>query len=112
MHSLPVPALLSGSDPSTKAPTPTLARPRVAALPAHLLHVSQISRKHRRLTARFATAIQDYTARAEHRSVLGDPADPNLKVSLPAGIAHHLGTAQHRGELGTQRDPADLAFRN
>ncbi len=83
--------------------------PAVAALAAHLLCISRISREHRRLTAAFACAIQDYTARVERRPVGGDPADPRLKVPVPAGITHHLETAQRHGELGTQRDAADLA---
>jgi AcrR family transcriptional regulator len=93
------------------------AEPDVPGLPgvctrglaAHLWRISHIARRHQPLTAAFACAVQEYTARVRHRPPAEGPDDPRISTRVPHRIAVLLAAAQRSGELGRQRDPVDLA---
>lgn len=99
----------TGPDGVTAGEGPRLPGVRTEALAAHLRRISRVARRHRALTAAFACAVQDYTARVQHRPSASDPEDPRLTTPVPERIAVLLDAAQRSGELGHQRDPADLA---
>ncbi|GAA2876816.1 hypothetical protein GCM10010472_38050 [Pseudonocardia halophobica] len=88
---------------------PPLPGARTEALAAHLRRISRVARRQQALTAAFACAVQDYTARVQRRPSAPDPEDPRLGTPVPEPIAVLLDAAQRSGELGHQRDPADLA---
>ncbi|MFC5948837.1 TetR family transcriptional regulator [Pseudonocardia lutea] len=103
-----------GLDDGAAAPgdapgVPGLQGARTRELAAHLRRISHIARRHQPLTAAFAGAVQEYTARVQRRPSARDFDDPRLSTPVPDRIAVLLDAAQREGELGRQRDPADLA---
>ena len=94
---------------TTTGEGPPLPGARTEALAAHLRRISRVARRHQALTAAFACAVQDYTARVQRPPVAPDPEDPRLGTPVPEPIAVLLDAGQRSGELGHQRDPADLA---
>ncbi|MFR9805948.1 TetR/AcrR family transcriptional regulator [Pseudonocardia sp. RS010] len=88
---------------------PALPGARTRALAVHLHRISRVARRHRALTAAFACAVQEYTARVRRPPSPGDPDDPRLSTPVSERIASLLDAGQRSGELGRQRDPADLA---
>ncbi|MCE3551057.1 TetR/AcrR family transcriptional regulator; helix-turn-helix transcriptional regulator [Pseudonocardia sp. RS11V-5] len=88
---------------------PPLPGARTEDLAAHLRRISRVARRYRALTAAFAGAVQEYTARVGRGPSPLDPEDPRVMTPVPERIAVLLDAAQRAGELGHQRDPADLA---
>jgi AcrR family transcriptional regulator len=83
-------------------------RPAVPALTDHLHQLAAVTRRHRLLTATFANAVQEYTARVQQRPSPYDEDDPRVLVPVPTGLTVLIEAAQRRGELGRYRDAADL----
>jgi AcrR family transcriptional regulator len=84
-------------------------RPVCQALAEHLHQLVAVARRHQRLTAAFACAVQEYTARVERPPSSYDEGDPRTLVPVPDGLAVLIDTAQREGELDRHREPADLA---
>ena len=82
--------------------------PAVQALTDHLHQLTTVVRDYRPLTAAFAMAVQEYTARVQQRPDPGNEDDPRALVPVPHGLTVLIDTAQRAGELGRHRDAADL----
>jgi AcrR family transcriptional regulator len=84
-------------------------RPAVHALSDHLHQLATVFRANRSLTAAFANAVQEFTARVQQRPDPDDENDPRVLVPVPRGLGVLIDAAQRRGELGRYRDPTDLS---
>ncbi|GAA4696424.1 hypothetical protein GCM10023215_38080 [Pseudonocardia yuanmonensis] len=98
-----------GPEPGTEPDVPGLPGDRTRELAAHLWRISHIARRHQPLTAAFACAVQEYVARVQQRPSVEASDDPRPSTRVPERIAVLLDAAQRSGELGRQREPADLA---
>jgi AcrR family transcriptional regulator len=84
-------------------------RPAAQALADHLHQLGTVFRANRPLTAAFANAVQEFTARVQQRPAPDDQDDPRVLVPVPHGLGVLINAAQCRGELSRHRDATDLS---
>jgi AcrR family transcriptional regulator len=87
----------------------TAEGPACQAFAEHLHQLAAAARREQRLTAAFACAVQEYTARVARPPSPYDDCDPRTLVPVPHGLTVLIDTAQRQGELDRHREPGDLA---
>jgi AcrR family transcriptional regulator len=80
-------------------------RPAAQALADHLHQLATVFRTNRSLTAAFANAVQEFTARVQQRPDPDDENDPRVLVPVPHGLGVLIDAARARTPDRT-RDPA------
>ena len=69
------------------------------AVAAHVRALATLTREYRPLTAAFACAVQEYTARHGGPPVPGDDADPRVLAPIPDLLVEMIREGQESGEL-------------
>lgn len=87
----------------------TTQRAWLPALTEHIQGLATVARDHRRLSAAFACAVQEFTAQVGARPDPSDESDPRVIVPVPQGLTGLIDAGQRNGELNRHREALDLA---
>jgi AcrR family transcriptional regulator len=84
-------------------------RPARRTLADRLRCLTEVTDSHRALSAAFANAVQEHTARVGRRPLPDDGNDPRALVPIPPLLAAVIESGQRTGEFDRRRDALDVA---